>query len=117
MFFSHGNVNYIYLTLLPSIHLVYIIYSVYVYIYANTFFPYIAGWASLTIVGGEREMENPECSWSWVITECLEQGTIYRSIPVPLWLLIRMLLGDSKSLTLWLLLELFSLTKKKYIAY
>ncbi len=43
------------------------------YIYANTFFPYIAGWASLTIVGGEREMENPECSWSWVITECLEK--------------------------------------------
>lgn len=86
-------------------------------IYANTFFPYIPEWVSLTIVGGEREMENPECSWSWVITECLEQGSIYRSIPVTLWLLIRTLHGDTKSLTLWLLLELFSFAKKKYIAY
>ncbi len=40
---------------------------------ANIFFPYIPEWVSLTIVGGEREMENPECSWSWVITECLSK--------------------------------------------
>ncbi len=73
-FFSHGKVNSDLFDFIafysPGIY-----FPIYIYIlyYANIFFPYIPEWVSLTIVGGEREMENPECSWSWVITECLSK--------------------------------------------